>query len=336
LNIGSEPANVKTGEPKPADALILGSCGIPHPKTPGTAMSEKVKVLYYVLWFGHPVLQTVIAGLMLWHGLQRKFKYFLAYILTQLVSFGLVFSAWGYTGNFYLYWVCNAFSVAFGFGVIYEVFVDVFRSFHTLRDLGSVLFKWAGLVMLLVAGVVSVSANASDIPPWMQAIITAQRCVRIVQVGMVLFLLFFAQYLGLNRRAHSFGIALGFGSFSLVELVLLASWVGNHLANPWMSMVNMTAYNASMLIWIGYLAVKNPVKDTGTMLLQPQRWEQSLSDIHHPVSADSLIPMFEGMVDRALSRRQSEPTPIPEKAAGAAAGAGSSAIRLSARWSSKT
>jgi hypothetical protein len=300
-------------------------------------MSEKVKVLYYVLWFGHPVLQTVIVGLMLWHGLQRKFKYFLGYILTQLISFGLVFSAWSYTGNFYLYWVCNAFSVAFGFGVIHEVFVDVFRSFHTLRDLGTVLFKWAGLVMLLVAGVVSVSTNASDIPPWMQAIITAQRCVRIVQVGMVLFLIFFAQYLGLSRRQHSFGIALGFGSFSLVELVLLASWVGNHLANPWMSMVNMTAYNASMLIWLVYLAVKNPASDTGTNLLQPQRWEQSLSDIHHPVTPDSLIPMFEGMVDRALSRRQGEPTPVPEKATGAAAGAGAGTFRLGApRWISKS
>jgi hypothetical protein len=53
------------------------------------------------------------------------------------------------------------------------VFVDVFRAFHTLRDLGTVLFKWAGLVMLLVAGVVSVSTNSSQIAPWMQAIITS-------------------------------------------------------------------------------------------------------------------------------------------------------------------
>ena len=41
-------------------------------------------------------------------------------------------------------------------------------------------------------------------------------------------------------------------------------------------------------------------------LLQPQRWEQSLTDIHHPLPADSLIPMFEGMVDRALSRTHPE------------------------------
>ena len=202
--------------------------------------------------------------------------------------------------------------MAFGFAVIHEVFVDVFRLFHTLRDLGTVLFKWAGLVMLLVAGVVSVSTNSSQIAPWMQAIITSQRCVRIIQVGMVLFLLFFAHYVGVSRRQHSFGIALGFGSFAVIELVLICSWVGNHLGGSWMSILNMAAYNASLLVWLGYVAVKRPARDASLSLLQPQRWEQSLSDIHHPLPADSLIPMFEGMVDRALSRTQPDASPTRE------------------------
>lgn len=273
-------------------------------------MTERIRILYYALWIAHPLLQLGIAVLMLRRGLQIKFRFFFGYILTQIITFIVVFPAYwfrhNYSASFYLYWVCQAFSVAFGFGVIHEVFVDVFRSFHTLRDLGTVLFKWAGLVMLLVAGVVSVSTNASNVVPWMQAIVTAQRCVRMVQVGMVLFLLFFAHYLGVSRRQRSFGIALGFGSFALVELALIASWVGNHLGNPWMSFVNMTAYNLSLGIWLGYVAIKSPVRDAATTLLQTQRWEQSLSDIHHPVSADSLIPMFEGMVDRALSRRPAE------------------------------
>jgi hypothetical protein len=126
---------------------------------------------------------------------------------------------------------------------------------------------------------------------------------------MVLFLLFFAHYMGVSRRQHSFGIALGFGSFAVVELILIASWVGNHLGNPWMSMVNMTAYNASLLVWLAYCTMKSPAREASQTLLRPQRWEQSLSDAHHPLPADSLIPMFEGMVDRALSRTQPE-TPI--------------------------
>ena len=88
----------------------------------------------------------------------------------------------------------------------------------------------------------------------MQAIITSQRCVRIVQVGIVLLLLIFARYLGVSRKQQSFGIALGFGGFALVELGLLASWVGGHLGGLSANLVNMSAYNASLLIWFGYVA----------------------------------------------------------------------------------
>jgi hypothetical protein len=278
-------------------------------------MSEKTRLLYYALWFAHPALQLGIAAVMVRHGLHRKFKFFFCYILVQLVTFAVVFPAvWrSSSAVYYLYWGCEVLSVAFGFAVIHEVFVDVFRLFHTLRDLGTVLFKWAGLVMLLVAGVVSLSTTSTKMTPWVQAIITSQICVRIIQVGMVLFLLFFSSYVGISRRQRSFGVALGFGAFAVVELVLWCSWVGRHLADPWMSIVNMAAYNISLMVWLSYVAVKSPARDASTVLLQPQRWEQSLSDIHHPPPADSLIPMFEGMVDRALSRTQPDPVLMREK-----------------------
>jgi hypothetical protein len=302
-----------------------------------TMMSEKIRLLYYALWIAHPVFETGIAILMFRRGLHRKFKFFFGYVLVQLVSFAVVFTAYhsSYSALFYLYWICDALSVVFGFAVIHEIFVDVFRAFHILRDLGTVLFKWAGLVMLLVAGVVSVSTNSSQVAPWMQAIITSQRCVRIIQVGMVLFLLFFAHYVGVSRRQHSFGIALGFGSFAVVELVLICSWVGNHLGGAWLSILNMAAYNASLAVWFGYVVVKRPARDASVSLLQPQRWEQSLYDIHHPLPADSLIPMFEGMVDRAISRTRQDlahenpQAAAPERAAAAAAGFGIPTVPLS-------
>ena len=253
-------------------------------------MSEKITILCYTLWIAHPILQTGIAVAMFRRGQHLQFKFFFAYIVAQILTFPIVFPAYLYSRTvlfFYVSWIATAISVALGFKVIHEAFLDVFRPFHTLRDLGTVLFKWAGLVMLLVAGVVSVSTNSSDTAPWVEAIMTAQRCVRIVQVGMVLFLLFFARYLGVSRRQHSFGIALGFGTFAMVELVLIASWVGYHLSDVSMGVVNMAAYNCTLLIWLGYTLVKSPARD-------------------------ALIPMFEGMVDRALSRTHPAPPITPE------------------------
>src|SRR5580658_4395523 len=277
-------------------------------------MSEKITILYYALWVAHPVLQTVIAIAMFRRGQHREFKFFFAYIVTQIMTFAVVFPTYryNYSAAFYVSWTSTAISVALGFAVIHEAFLDVFRPFHTLRDLGTVLFKWAGLVMLLVAGVVSVSTSSSQTAAWVQAIMTAQRCVRIIQVGMVLFLLFFARYLGVSRRQHSFGIALGFGAFAVVELTLIASWAGDHLSGLGVNLLNMGAYNAALFIWLGYTLAKSPARDAASTLLRPQRWEQSLSDIQHPLPADSLIPMFEGMVDRALSRTRVSPSVATE------------------------
>ena len=292
-------------------------------------MGDKIKIFYYVLWITHPILQTAIAAAMFRFGRHRQFKYFFTYIIAQIATFAVVFPTYRYNLAAwpYLSWLSTAVSVALGFKVIHEAFLDAFRPFHTLRDLGTVLFKWAGLVMLLVAGVVSVSTNSSDTAPWVQAILTAQRCVRIIQVGMVLFLIFFARYLGVSRRQYSFGIALGFGCFAMVELSLVASWVGDHLNNLSMGLVNMAAYNCALLVWLTYTLAESPVREAPANLLRPQRWEQSLTDIHHPLPADSLIPMFEGMVDRALSRTQTSPSipqenVAPAKAAAAQAGAG--------------
>ena len=297
-------------------------------------MSDKVKFLYYALWIMHPLLEAGIALFMLRRGLFRQFKFFFAYIITQLATFAVLFPAFFWRPSealFYLYWGFDAISVTLGFLVIHEVFVDVFKFFHTLRDLGTVLFKWAGLVMLLAAAVVSVSANSAQMSPWIQAIITSQRCVRIIQVGMVMFLLFFAEYVGVSRKQHSFGIALGFGSFAVIELILICSWVGNHLGEPWMSIINMAAYNSSLTLWLTYVAVKRPARDVSRSLLQPQRWEQSLSDIHHPLPPDSLIPMFEGMVDRALSRTvpANGQAPLAEGAAASTGGRGTGSFSIS-------
>lgn len=145
-------------------------------------MNEKIKVLYYALWIAHPVLQIGIATLMFHRGLHRRFKFFFGYVLTQLVTFALIFPAlWhSYWAAFYIYWACDALSVAFGFAVIHEVFVDVFRLFHTLRDLGTVLFKWAGWSCCWSLAWSQCPQTRRRSRP-MQAIITSQRCVRIIR-----------------------------------------------------------------------------------------------------------------------------------------------------------
>jgi hypothetical protein len=275
-------------------------------------MSPNAQLAYYALWFAHPVFQLVVLSLMCWRKLRRTFPVFFTYIAFQIAAFALTFPLRNprfYTAFFYVYWATTAISVVIGFGVIHEVFLDVFRPYHTLRDLGSVLFKWAGLVMLMVAAVVAASTPTASQDPIVAGITTLQRSVRVIQCGLVLFLLVFSRYLGTHWRQKSFGIALGFGAFASVELslVALSATTGTVLNQTITSFVNMAAYNVAILIWIGYIMVRSPERQPATHLLRPQRWEEGLNAIQHPHAPDSLIPMFESMVDRALSRTDGDP-----------------------------
>ena len=261
--------------------------------------------LKLALWIAHPVLQSIVAALMYRRKLHKAFPVFFTYVIAQIVTFSIefpIFHAGNYARFFFAYWICAAINLALGFKVIHEIFLDIFRPYHTLKDLGSVLFRWAGLVMLLVAVVVAAASPSGDQDPLVQSVLTVQRCVRVIQCGLVLFLMVFSKYLGVSRKQQSFGIALGFGTFAGVEMIMVALHASGHATPPLISLVNMVAYNAAILVWMGYVLMKTSVRDTSASMLRSQRWDQSLNDIQNPAAADSLIPMFEGMVDRAFSR----------------------------------
>ena len=171
---------------------------------------------------------------------------------------------------FYSYWSCAAINLVLGFMVIYEIFLDVFRPYYTLKDLGSVLFKWAALVMSLVAFVVAASSPTGDQGPIVQAVITVTRCVRVAQVGLILFLLVFSRYLGVSWKQHSFGLSLGLGLAAGVELGTLAFHVSGHASEVSVHMINLVAYNISILVWLGYALMKSSGARAGSRIVYPQ------------------------------------------------------------------
>lgn len=261
--------------------------------------------LVYGLWFIQPILESVVLIAMFRRKVYRTSPFFFSYIASQIATFCILFPI--YRANwcqayFYAFWITSAVSVALGFKVIHEVFLDIFHPYHTLKDLGAVLFKWSALVMLLVAGVISASSQAGADGPLAHAVVTLQRSMRVVQCGLVCFLIVFSKYLGISWRQRSFGIAIGFGSFATVDLGVLALNAGGYLSRENMNVVNMAAYGCAIIVWLVYAVMASVSRESSVTLLKSQRWEQGLADIQCPVPADSLIPMFEGMVERALSR----------------------------------
>jgi hypothetical protein len=260
--------------------------------------------LQLALWVSQPILQAMIAVVVYRRRLHKDFPAFFSFTVAQIVIFIVEYPVYNWADPetyFYVFWISAALNVVFAFQIIHEVFLDAFKPYPALKDLGSALFKWAALIMILVS-VVLISVSPGWDNPVRESILVVQRCVRVVQCGLVLFLLAFSKNLGVSWRRQSFGIALGFGLFSGVELLTYALYSGSHLHGMLTNLVNMTAYNAGMVLWLSYSVLNR--KGAVVPILVPQRWDEALTDLRPQSEAESLIPMFEHMVDQAFSKVQ--------------------------------
>ncbi|MGH9529096.1 MAG: hypothetical protein ACRD2S_04165 [Terriglobales bacterium] len=257
------------------------------------------------LWIAQPILEIAVVATMMARKRHRTFPVFFTYIAAQVAMFCVLFTVQKMgsgTAYFYCYWTCALISLALGFKVIYEIFQDVFRPYDALKDLGSVLFKWSGLVMLLAAVVIAAASPTSGQESVLEAAMITQRGVRVIQCGLIVFLLVFSKHLGVSWKQNSFGIALGFGFYAAVELGTFALFSSGRESPHTVALLTSAAYCLSIGTWLGYALLKAVPRELSTNLLTSQRWNQSLADLQNPGTGDSLIPMFEGMVDRAFSR----------------------------------
>jgi len=186
--------------------------------------------------------------------LRENFPIFFAFTVLQILTFVVEFPVYylaAYRTYFCTFWVATALNLVFDFGVIREIFLDVFRPYHALKDFGASLFKWTAIVMALVSGVfISTHVYSDDLVG--QSIQVLHRCVQGIQCGVVLFLLACCGHLGVSSRRQSFGIALGLGCFASTGLMAGALFFGGHISNNILNIVSMTAYNLGVLIWLAY------------------------------------------------------------------------------------
>src|SRR6202140_2496138 len=223
------------------------------------------------LWCAQRILQSVGAVILSARKMHKQIPVFFLFLPVQVANFAIIFPLWeirDFKMYFVFFWLGEAANAVLGFKVIHEIFLDVFRPYHTLKDLGTLLFKWAGVVMLLVSVVVAFS-NSFDQNPLVHALTTLQRSVRIVQLGLILFMLLFSSFLGVSRKQVSFGISLGFGLFAGVELMLYALNSGGFVKLNHLNLINMSTYNLAIFVWLGYSLWRKSVRVAAVNHLQP-------------------------------------------------------------------
>lgn len=261
-------------------------------------------------WIAGPTLEITLLAFMVHRKLHTEFPRFFSYVLFQIVKSGVLFVTYRcyYDGYFDAYWTGNAISVILAVIVMDEILHKLFKEYGGAQNLGAMIFRWTCGLLLLLAIVTALSNEQGSSDRVVAMVLAFDRSVRLMQCGLVCLLLLLCRFLKHCWRQRVFGIALGFGIFASVELILVsvAMRYGSGSAEI-VSVLKSVAYNSVTLLWIFYL--KQQDEAIPEMRFAPQLASPiaALAD-SIPENKDPFISMVEHAVEQVLSRN---PWPRP-------------------------
>lgn len=263
------------------------------------AMNEAINAS----WLMGPVLQSALLVFMVRRQLHTVFPRFFSYIVFQIVKSGVLFLIYRYRYENYFdaYWTGNAISVLLAVTVMDEILHNLLKQYGSIQSLASLIFRWACGLLLLLSIVNAVSSQQSGADRVVSAVLTFDRSVRFMQCGLCILLLMLCRVLRNCWRQHVFGIALGFGVFASIELMLVS--IVMHFGDrsvATISLVKSAAYNAVTLVWILYL--KRQSEPLLVMDRSPRLSGPNLALIPSTEVPDNFLSVVEQAVDRVLSR----------------------------------
>jgi hypothetical protein len=224
-----------------------------------------LRILWYYLWIAPHVLQGVILFLLVRRGLHRQFPMFSLYIGFEIWQCGVLWTTslsslhFG-RAYFHLYSVGLVLSAAIRFAVIRELFGQLLAPYPALTGPGRSLLRGATVVLLLVALAVAVSAPGNRAEFLLNVTYAFDRVASILQSGLLISLFVFSRYFALSWRNQAFGIALGLGILSSVELAMSAVRLYGIVSGTVFDFVVMGTYHCCVIIWIFYLVLPERVR----------------------------------------------------------------------------
>ena len=239
--------------------------------------------IIHSLWIGGIATQGLLATVLLSKKAWSRLPFFTCYSLFSFLASVTIFTIQKSPSVFfYGYWINETIGIVLGFAVVYEVFKHLFAVHGALLKLASVIFRCA-IVGLLCVGLLMIFVQVpSGIGSVGKPILIIEQAMRIIEVGVLMFLFVCSSAFGLHWKQSEFGIALGLGLFATIELtaVTLRSEVG---VQAWeiLDVIRILAFNTSLLIWLGYLLA--PERATSSAEIpkraQLEQWNQVVMEL---------------------------------------------------------
>ena len=267
-------------------------------------------------------LWALLAFLFWKKSLYRRFPAMWSYLVLHVASMPVLlvllfgqsrhwFNDYCYVIYFFAYWAVYVASAVMLFFVCIEVFRSALGGFSGLMKIGTVAFRWAAVVSVIIS-LASISYAHRGILIIPDIAYGLMRSVGILELCLLAFLCLSMNALRLSVRDVAFGIALGFGVLSANDFIFGALVSKNSsLISPLQFVYELLALLA-LGVWVTYSALPEPARQPVVLPVNSTiyRWNEIASALGHTGTqiaiqqpAESFfLTDVEKVVDKVLNR----------------------------------
>jgi hypothetical protein len=230
-------------------------------------MLQAHSILWNYLWVA-PNLLFLFLGFLIWQrGLAREVPAFFAFAvlssLGDLAVFGADVAPFVSPINFWrVEWANLLLETVLRFFVIAEVFSKLLAPYPSISRLGRMLVSGIGAVLVLLAGIFAGFGHGDNPYLLISGFHLLEQTVFLIELGLLVFLFFFAVYFHLSWDRLSFGILIGLGISSCEHLAtwaIVANAGPNEHTRTLFDLLGMATYHLCVLVWLYYLLVPQKV-----------------------------------------------------------------------------
>jgi hypothetical protein len=220
-------------------------------------------LLWYYLWVAPNLLLFVLAFLLGRRGLHKRYPFFFAFLIISAVDQLILYIAdlspaispqtW-----WLIFWFALIVESVLKFALIGEVFFHAFHAYRSVANLGKLLIRGLGVVLILAAALAAAYAPHDSLFGIVSGAHLLEQTVYLVETGLLAFIFVFSGYFKLSLARPVLGIAAGLSISACVHLATWAVLANGGLSDEkrvWLDFVNMATFHVCVLIWFYYLLV---------------------------------------------------------------------------------
>jgi hypothetical protein len=256
-------------------------------------MLQPHSLVWHYLWVAPSVLLLVLAGLMWRLRLNKQYPLFfvlaIANAVEQLTLYACDLAPSVSAKTWWqIFWAGLLVEGLLKFGLVAEIFANVFNPYPSVAKLGKVLIRTVGVSLLFAAACAAAWAPEDSVFSIVTGAHLLQQTVCLVEAGLLVVIFLLSSYFHLSLDRPLFGIALGLSVSACVDL---AAWaIAANAGLPpekrvILDFAKMATYHISVLIWFYYLLLPQKVPAKSMVPLPENNldvWNRELERLVHP------------------------------------------------------